>query len=99
MRPPPLGPDSSARSDTLPSLLVKVCVVVTFRIFFILLLHNKDIKYLFMNQSPHLPICVPQFSIGQNKRRNLSLKDQLVRKILCKLRHVEQGGLCELEAI
>ncbi|KAM3312629.1 hypothetical protein ACQJBY_032468 [Aegilops geniculata] len=41
------------------------------------------------SQSPHLPISVPQFSVGQSKRCNLLLKDQSVSKILCKLRHVE----------
>ncbi|KAM3292790.1 hypothetical protein ACQJBY_036450 [Aegilops geniculata] len=51
------------------------------------------------SQSPHLPISVPQFSVGQSKRCNLLLKDQSVSKILCKLRHVEQGGPCELEVI
>ncbi|CAM0874130.1 unnamed protein product [Alopecurus aequalis] len=51
------------------------------------------------SQSPHLPITVPQFSVGQSKRCNLLLKDQSVSKILCKLRHIEQGGLCELEVI
>uniref|UniRef100_A0A8R7U546 FHA domain-containing protein n=1 Tax=Triticum urartu TaxID=4572 RepID=A0A8R7U546_TRIUA len=51
------------------------------------------------SQSPHLPVSVPQFSVGQSKRCNLLLKDQSVSKILCKLRHVEQGGPCELEVI
>uniref|UniRef100_A0A3B6JIX5 Uncharacterized protein n=1 Tax=Triticum aestivum TaxID=4565 RepID=A0A3B6JIX5_WHEAT len=51
------------------------------------------------SQSPHLPISVPQFSVGQSKRCNLLLKDQSVSEILCKLRHVEQGGPCELEVI
>ncbi|KQJ87390.1 hypothetical protein BRADI_4g10700v3 [Brachypodium distachyon] len=52
------------------------------------------------SQSPHLHISVPQFSVGQSKRCNLWLKDQPVSKILCKLRHHEQGaGLCELEVI
>ncbi|KAF7039470.1 hypothetical protein CFC21_049451, partial [Triticum aestivum] len=41
------------------------------------------------SQSPHLPVSVPQFSVGQSKRCNLLLKDQSVSKILCKLRHVE----------
>uniref|UniRef100_A0A3B6JH30 AAA+ ATPase domain-containing protein n=1 Tax=Triticum aestivum TaxID=4565 RepID=A0A3B6JH30_WHEAT len=41
------------------------------------------------SQSPHLPISVPQFSVGQSKRCNLLLKDQSVSEILCKLRHVE----------
>uniref|UniRef100_M8BSC1 Spastin n=1 Tax=Aegilops tauschii TaxID=37682 RepID=M8BSC1_AEGTA len=50
-------------------------------------------------KSPHLPISVPQFSVGQSKRCNLLLKDQSVSEILCKLRHVEQGGPCELEVI
>ncbi|KAM0824905.1 hypothetical protein ACQ4PT_069912 [Festuca glaucescens] len=49
------------------------------------------------SQSPHLSITVPQFSVGQSKRCNLLLKDQSVSKVLCKLRHTEQGGLCELE--
>uniref|UniRef100_A0ACD5WYU5 Uncharacterized protein n=1 Tax=Avena sativa TaxID=4498 RepID=A0ACD5WYU5_AVESA len=51
------------------------------------------------SQSPHLPISVAQFSVGQSKRCNLLLKDQSVSKILCKLRHIEQGNLCELEVI
>ncbi|KAM0873705.1 hypothetical protein ACQ4PT_037903 [Festuca glaucescens] len=49
------------------------------------------------SQSPHLSITVPQFSVGQSKRCNLLLKDQSVSKVLCKLRHTEQGGPCELE--
>lgn len=40
-------------------------------------------------QSPHLPISVPQFSVGQNKSCNLWLKDQPVSKILCRLRQLE----------
>ncbi|KAF0896219.1 hypothetical protein E2562_019701 [Oryza meyeriana var. granulata] len=50
------------------------------------------------SQSPHLPISVPQFSVGQNKSCNLWLKDQPVSKVLCKLRQLEQGT-CELEVI
>ncbi|KAM0824898.1 hypothetical protein ACQ4PT_069912 [Festuca glaucescens] len=48
------------------------------------------------SQSPHLSITVPQFSVGQSKRCNLLLKDQSVSKVLCKLRHTEQGGGDEL---
>uniref|UniRef100_A0A0D9XV04 AAA+ ATPase domain-containing protein n=1 Tax=Leersia perrieri TaxID=77586 RepID=A0A0D9XV04_9ORYZ len=48
------------------------------------------------SQSPHLPISVPQFSVGQNKSCNLWLKDQPVSKVLCKLRHLDHGQ-CELE--
>ncbi|KAG8090294.1 hypothetical protein GUJ93_ZPchr0011g28252 [Zizania palustris] len=50
------------------------------------------------SQSPHLPISVPQFSVGQNKSCNLCLKDQPVSKVLCKLRHLEQDR-CELEVL
>ncbi|KAG8090449.1 hypothetical protein GUJ93_ZPchr0011g28675 [Zizania palustris] len=50
------------------------------------------------SQSPHLPISVPQFSVGQNKSCNLWLKDQPVSKILCKLQHLEQDR-CELEVL
>ncbi|GJN05090.1 hypothetical protein PR202_ga22691 [Eleusine coracana subsp. coracana] len=51
------------------------------------------------SQTPHLPISVPQFSIGQSKNCNLCLKDQPVSKMLCKLRRLEQGGQCELEVV
>ncbi|XP_040384586.1 uncharacterized protein LOC102715982 isoform X3 [Oryza brachyantha] len=50
------------------------------------------------SQSPHLPISIPQFSVGQNKSCNLWLKDQPVSKVLCKLRQLEQGT-CELEVL
>ncbi|KAL6653731.1 hypothetical protein ACP70R_008655 [Stipagrostis hirtigluma subsp. patula] len=50
------------------------------------------------SQTPHLPISVPQISIGQSKSCNLWLRDQPVSKMLCKLRRLEQGQ-CELEVI
>ncbi|KAL6907838.1 hypothetical protein ACP4OV_002008 [Aristida adscensionis] len=51
------------------------------------------------SQIPHVPISVPQFTVGQNKSCSLWLKDQPVSKMLCKLRRLEQGGQCELEVI
>ncbi|XP_066337616.1 uncharacterized protein [Miscanthus floridulus] len=51
------------------------------------------------SQTPHHPISVAQFSVGQSKSCNLWLKDQPVSKVLCKLRRLEQGGPCELEVL
>jgi hypothetical protein len=56
----------------------------------ILQLHTNSIHVPFCRlQTPHLPISVPQISIGQSKNCNLCLKDQSVSKILCKLRRLE----------
>lgn len=51
------------------------------------------------SQTPHHPISVSQFSVGQSKTCNLWLKDQPVSKVLCKVRRIEQGGQCELEVL
>lgn len=51
--------------------------------------HSMLILNMCALQSPHLPISVPQFSVGQNKSCNLWLKDQPVSKILCRLRQLE----------
>ncbi|KAG0530860.1 hypothetical protein BDA96_05G223600 [Sorghum bicolor] len=51
------------------------------------------------SQTPHHPISVAQFSVGQSKSCNLWLKDQPVGKVLCKVRRLEQGGPCELEVL
>ncbi|KAJ1276678.1 hypothetical protein BS78_05G233000 [Paspalum vaginatum] len=51
------------------------------------------------SQTPHHPISVTQFSVGQSKTCNLWLKDQHVSKVLCRVRRIEQGGQCELEVL
>ncbi|XP_020099700.1 uncharacterized protein LOC109718093 isoform X2 [Ananas comosus] len=45
------------------------------------------------SENPHLFVTGPQFTVGQNRNSNLCLKDQGVSKTLCKLRHVERGGV------
>ncbi|KAJ4805261.1 P-loop containing nucleoside triphosphate hydrolases superfamily protein [Rhynchospora pubera] len=45
------------------------------------------------SQYPHLPITGSEFTVGQNENCDLYLKDPLVSRTLCKLKHREKGGV------
>ncbi|KAL6622385.1 hypothetical protein ACP70R_032264 [Stipagrostis hirtigluma subsp. patula] len=49
------------------------------------------------SKTPHRPIFGNQFSVGRGQNCDIYLDDQTVSRTLCILRHLKQGGPCELE--
>ncbi|CAN6361221.1 unnamed protein product [Urochloa humidicola] len=48
-------------------------------------------------QTPHVPIYGDEISVGRGADCHMCLDEQTVSENLCILRHLQQGGLCQLE--
>ncbi|CAN1353290.1 Outer mitochondrial transmembrane helix translocase [Linum perenne] len=45
------------------------------------------------SKNPHMPLCSPVFTVGQNPDSNLCLNDLTVSSVLCRLKQLECGGV------
>ncbi|XP_062204060.1 uncharacterized protein LOC133906239 isoform X2 [Phragmites australis] len=55
------------------------------------------LSFMVACKTPHVPIFGNEISVGRGDNCDIYLGDQYVSRTLCILRHLEQGGQCELE--